>query len=709
MVSNAINLKTDRAIKRLMEGSVWGRSKDTDSLIKDLQLEFDELTDGVARKDISNCFEESADVLMLILCILYRLSPCEDEYTVKIIQLLCSKLQWNVGDNDVNYASDEAIRRSAQSQSVIQASSIQTLSKKMKDEFGNLSRCIEKMCVSECFQKTADLLLSILYILNKLSPYEDTYITVILNLLNEKLNRRYHCVLDDSYGYVELNIDEENAIWKRAKKEELHYDLLFCPNPFCKKHCDIVTADIEVTSSEGKCRACGNVFKITRNCILLGEYRTNKRKYLSLLADAVIAYEGGDGTAPTALLEGRKEQRVAYRALQNKIVPDGDKTLAFIKYMSVNHSIDEVITRDFLDVVQALPLPVKSDLDLLEEYIQILRSEKPDSLHRLSPSTLKRIHKQLFALDELPVEQSVEKIISFESRGWDSQITKKLVLQYDAKRKIECMAIVHYSGAKIRDLTFELSNMYGCPVQCAFCASGELTPKYKKLNELDFIRQIDALINETGYSPLDFTNFYVSFAGIGEPSISASEVSLGMRLITDLYPHAKFNIATIGFDPRSFDNWKMRHTNIRTIQIPYYSAENNTLKEIAQNLPDDYNLKDVISSAINTKETNPTCRVKINYIVICGYNDTDKDVERLCAFLTEYKSEIEVKVSYLNETMPSKQKGLYSPERERMKEIHRIITENGFESYIFGTKENPILGCGQLVQNYVLGGEKNEI
>jgi adenine C2-methylase RlmN of 23S rRNA A2503 and tRNA A37/NTP pyrophosphatase (non-canonical NTP hydrolase) len=699
----SLNNKTDIAISRLMNGSIWGQTKEIESLIKDLQKEFNELTEGISINDIANCFEESADVLMLILCILYKLSPYENEYISKVITMICTKLQCDIEELNINDMLDKSVRNSYKTNSIVQKYSILSLSNIMIDEFNKLSDEIYNKSVSECFNKSADLLLAILYVLNKLSPDEETYITTILTLLNEKLARRYGSVLNDSDGHTELNIENENAIWKRAKKEELRYDLVYCPNPHCENYCDIINAKIETNGNECKCEICGNRFKINSSCVLLGEYYKNKRKYLTLIAEAFINKNLSYGSVVTKLLNGTKVQRKAYIALQTKIIPNDNKTLAFIKYMNTNHAINEKTVKEFLNIVKKTPLYKKRDV--LSDYIQSDFCENKSKQHYFSISDIKQIHKQLFALDELGVKHSIEKEIAFEARGWNSQFTKKLVLQYDDVRQIECMAIVHYKGSEIRDLTFELSNMYGCPVRCAFCASGELTQKFKELRGLDFIRQINVLVNETGYSPMDFANFFVSFAGIGEPSITAKEISIGMRLITELYPHVKFNIATIGFNQGCFDVWMNKHTNIRIIQIPYYSSENATLKKIAQNLPGNYDLKSVISSAIKLKKTNKSCRVKINYIVICGYNDSNDDIERMAHFLLPFKKEVEVKVSYLNETTPSKQMGLQSPVKNRMDEINSKISDYGFKSYVFGTELNPVLGCGQLVQNCLLDGE----
>lgn len=702
MVSEAINLKTDKAICNLMGGSTWGRANNIQTLTANLQDEFDELSKGIERKDIANCFEESADVLMLVLCILYRLSPeANTGYTPKIIRLMCLSLQCDNTDNDANHDVDGAIRKSSKLL-IIKNSDQEVLHQKFK----RLIQSIEKADIVGCFDKSAALFLAMLCVLNKLSPNEPSYIFKVLKLLNEKLYRRYKSVLDDSDSNEVFDIDAENAIWQRAKIEELRYDLLYCPNPLCSHYCDISVAP-EIIEREGKkgiCSSCGKEFRINRKCILLGEYRIHKREYLTILADAVIRYHTEKDMAfLKELLDETKEQRVARKALLTKIIPDEEKTLAFIKYMRANHSIDEIVTKTYLDVAKAIPIPEKRDV--FSDYVQMLRKGRIDSQQSFSASDIREIRKHLSSLKGFPVELPITATLKFVARGWDSQVTRKLLLKIDSERVIECMAIIHYNGTEIRDLTFELSNMYGCPVKCSFCASGELTANCKNLKSLDYIRQINSLINESSLNPNEFHKFYVSFAGIGEPSLLGKEISIAMRLITDMYPHVRFNIATIGYKPQSFSVWQKNHDNIRTIQIPFFSANDDVLRRIATNLPGNYDMEKIIASALRIKSSNHGCRFKINYIVICGYNDTDEAVEQLCSFLAPWKHQVEIKISYLNATEPSEEHGYYSPSERRMKEIHNTISAHGFTAYIFGTSDNHKLGCGQLAQGYIREGK----
>ena len=699
-MNDAINLNTDKAIRKLMERSTWGRANNIRALTSSLQDEFDELTRGIERNDIANCFEESADVLMLVLCILYRLSDGEnEEYTTELFRVVCKKLHWNMSHEDVNRDVDEAIRQAKSLPNIKDNFSDQEL---LQSGFKNLTRSIESNDVADCFEQTAVFLLAVLSVLNKLSPDESAYVAKILNLLNEKLFRRYKPVLDDSSNIASFDIDTENYIWREAKKKEQRTDLMYCPNVHCNKYCDIATAEIDVDGDTGYCRFCEKHFRITRSCILLGRYQY-KREYLSILADAVVAYNNDGNVALSSLINGKLKQRKAYKALQEQIIHNVEKTLAFTQFMKDNHSIEARITQRFIDIAKTLPLPAKRNA--FTEYYDSLRNETTESLKRLSASDMKTIRRHLAALKEYPVENALTATLEFSARGWNRQVTRKLLLQYQSKRVIECMAIIHYNCSEIRDLTFELSNMYGCPVKCAFCASGALTEDWIMMKSEDYVRQINTLTNESSLSPNEFVNFYVSFAGIGEPSLLGKEVSIGMRLLTNMYPHVQFNIATIGIRPQSFTIWQKNHNNIRTIQIPYFSTKDDELRRIAMNLPNDYDLAKVISSALSVKETNPNCRFKINYIVICGYNDSDDAVEKLCSFLTPWKHLLEIKISYLNETEPSVKKGFSSPSTERMNEIHAAITEQGFTAYVFGTTDNHGLGCGQLAQGHLWEGK----
>ena len=161
------------------------------------------------------------------------------------------------------------------------------------------------------------------------------------------------------------------------------------------------------------------------------------------------------------------------------------------------------------------------------------------------------------------------------------------------------------------------------------------------------------------------------------------------------------NIATTAFDNTCFDYWDSMNLPIRTLQLPYYSCDYNKLKYIIQNLPTNYDLTENIAKAIKYKKNHVNCRVKVNFVVINDINSSKDDVFKMLNYLSKFKNDIIIKISFLNYTKKCQENNLSSPNDDRMLEIVNQVKSGGFECYLFGTKNNTELGCGQLVQNYI--------
>lgn len=300
-----------------------------------------------------------------------------------------------------------------------------------------------------------------------------------------------------------------------------------------------------------------------------------------------------------------------------------------------------------------------------------------------------------------PIIKVYQKTMDYSARSWNKQSVRKYLLDYDGERIIECMLILHYMDEEVHDLTIELSNMYNCVVGCMFCASGNLKQSVKKLKKEDYVAQINTCLQDCHISPDTYPNFYVSFYGIGEPSVVCEEIGDIMPVIEKKYPHIRFNIATFGFHSKCFDVWKRRYPYIRTLQIPYYSVKPNILHKIVRNLPEGYDFQHILKKALGYKQAVKTCRIKINYIVIQNMNDSNEDVDDLLKVLAPYLKDVCIRVSYLNYTKIGKDNGYYSASAKRIREIYNRIIERGFDCYIFGSEENVEVGCGQLLQDYI--------
>lgn len=298
----------------------------------------------------------------------------------------------------------------------------------------------------------------------------------------------------------------------------------------------------------------------------------------------------------------------------------------------------------------------------------------------------------------------IEKIVAdidFKSEYGNKEKIYRYLFSYDENRIIECMAIVHLLDETPADLSVEISNMYNCVVGCRFCASGSLPEKKLFLLAEDYLMQVDKSLQESSINYKDFPKFSVAFTGIGEPSLVKEEIARGIMLIKEKYPNVEAIIATTGFDNTCFEYWDKLNLPIKYFQLPYYSCEKDKIMYIIQNAPKNYDLRKNIEEALRYKKHHENCRVKVNFVVMEGINDSEEDIDKMIRYLEKYKDDILIKVSYLNYTEKCKENNLHSPSQKEMNNIISKLQSAGFNCYLFGTENNTELGCGQLVQNYI--------
>lgn len=599
------NEGVDQTIQILMERSLWGSASSFDSLINDFRNEANEFIEGSQKRDISNMLEEASDVLMMMLCIIYRIKPD-----------LCDALH----------------------------------------------------VLSDAFIK--------------------------------KLHSRYPQFYD---GSVEDCHDKsEYEIWDEAKKHEAICAYMFCTNDGCSERNRIGRKNIAHTSGNYICECCNSVLiPTTKNVFLFRSPR--RKKYVNLILNSIREKSRGDKSAAARLVEEEKSLcDYFYRD-----VLCSEKREVFIEYAARTLNVCSDTIGVFLSDIQIKIEERKKFMTTMEtyeqyivDYCEYIRSNHSSPLALYNSQERSAVLKVLRETT-MDLEKKLEKCATYKARSWNNQYVSKLLLKYDESRIIECMAIFHYQDSRVNDLTIEVSNMYNCVVGCSFCASGALPETKKVLNPIDYLRQVNTCIKEVGASPNDYDNFYISFAGIGEPSVVFRNIAEGMIMLRDVYPKVKFNIATFGFNDACFEFWNSGAYPIRTLQLPFYTFDQSDLRMVVRNLPDGYDLVNVVKKAIAYREKHKECRVKINYLVMRGINDTQEQIEQFIAHFAEFKEQLTVKMSYLNYTKPGEEGGFVSPGMEKLEEMRTKLAEAGFRCYVFGTDKNDGLGCGQLVQNYI--------
>lgn len=600
-----INDETWEAIEILMAKSFWGTNSSNDTLIHNLENEVKEFIKECDNKDLGGMIGEAADVIMILLCILY---------------------------------------------------------KNKKDELFSI---------------------------------ED----VMRSIIN-KLHRRYGPIYNDEI--IEEAVAEE-LVWKEAKKKEGTLQFVFCDNKDCCFYGKVGSENIKYDGNRCFCAGCNQTIIMSKKNTLLFSKKKQKQ-YIHQVCDYILQYVRGNEVAPELL---RIDHPEIYDSVCRDILISEEKKEVFEGYISEKFCIEKKDVEQFLNSIDPDRIKMNNNTELLE----YLKQLDECTIDHYPVGKVKKIRSQLSDLT-MDVIKKVEKVAEFNARSWNNQLVHKYLLRYDkdsAERIIECMSIFHYKDEAVRDLTIELSNMYNCVVGCKFCASGALPESVYVLEPIDYIRQLNTCAKKSGINPLDFENFYVSFAGIGEPSVVYKNIARGMQMIHDLYPHVQFNIATFGYDIKCFEYWNKTSHYIRTLQIPYYSYRRDKMQEVVRNLPEGYDFLNILRGAVKYKVTHNNCRIKINYIVMVNVNDSDEDIQYLCKTLKPYNEFLTIKVSYLNYTRPGEVSKLVSPGTHRLTEIREIFKQNGFSSYIFGTSFNTEVGCGQLIQNHISSDQMKQV
>ena len=554
----------------------------------------------------------------------------------------------------------------------------------------------------ESIQEEASDVLMIMLCLVYIHDYESVFDPEELPIrVIEKLNWRYNSLFSDETYQSDK---EEFQQWEDAKTIEKKMQLMFCANSDCKGFRKAGFESIEYRDNRFYCKLCGREIVPSNTSMIFYRYRKSN-KYLRDICEAANRFSEGNHQAVNLLQADHPD---AFRALVYYLDSEKKEDMislsVLIELLGRKYRISEEDIDTFLNLIREQSNEMNKQMNMIENYYISIKSGNYHVKSQYSTNEWRDIKNSITKL-QFDVLKRVDKINQFQARSWDNQIVHKYLLELskDGKRKliIECMTIIHYKKQKSVDLTIELSNMYNCVLGCRFCASGDLPGTVKCLEPLDYVRQLNTCISKTGVSPEDYDNFYVSFAGIGEPSFVYESITIAMYMIHDLYPNVRFNIATFGYKKECFRYWSQKDLPIRTIQIPLYHTDTNRLESIVTTLPNNYSVLDIIEEALQYKKSHPECRIKLNYIPFSGINDSDSDVYHFIKLFEPYKKELAVKISYLNYTKPAEKNGFITSGTSRLQEIRDLFQDNGYEAYIFGTENNTEVGCGQLSQNHI--------
>lgn len=287
----------------------------------------------------------------------------------------------------------------------------------------------------------------------------------------------------------------------------------------------------------------------------------------------------------------------------------------------------------------------------------------------------KTLREKLMA--ECPIGIPSEISVSF-----DKDTVKALIALSDGKC-IETVLMRHEDGRN----TVCVSSMVGCPMKCAFCATGEMG-LMRKLTADEIITQV-----------LFFARFLkkegervgsVVFMGMGEPFLNYDNVMNAVRILNGKEYFGigarHISISTCGI----FDGINKLSSEDLPVNLAIsLHAPNNEVREKLMPVAHGYAIKDLLR-VIDEYIAKTKRKVMFEYLMINGVNDTDAMAEELAALLKK-------KLCVVNLIQYNDTGAFTASSHNRMNRFKEILEKNGVRAtmrYRFGRDING--ACGQL-------------
>jgi len=278
--------------------------------------------------------------------------------------------------------------------------------------------------------------------------------------------------------------------------------------------------------------------------------------------------------------------------------------------------------------------------------------------------------------EKYPLEIEAENFVS-----QDGTTIKALITMEDGL-KIESVLMRH----KNRN-TVCVSSQVGCPLDCIFCATGQMGFK-RNLDKWEIVEQVLFFARLLKKESQKVTN--IVFMGMGEPFLNYENVIGAIRILNDKEGFnlgaRHFSISTVGITEGI---QKLADEKLEVNLAISLHAPNNELRSKMMPINKKYPIARIFEAVDEyIKETRR--RVMFEYIMIKDVNDSD-DCARDLAKLTKRKLFFVNLIEY-NPT------GIYKRSvQERIKKFRQILENEGVtvtQRWHFG--QNIKAACGQL-------------
>ncbi|MBD5487185.1 MAG: hypothetical protein HDR13_00065 [Lachnospiraceae bacterium] len=286
----------------------------------------------------------------------------------------------------------------------------------------------------------------------------------------------------------------------------------------------------------------------------------------------------------------------------------------------------------------------------------------------------------------------------YQTRNWKAEKTYKYVFEFE-DGYVELGYFIHFADQEMThyvDHVIELSSSIGCAMKCAFCASSEIE-NIRSLTAQEIFDMFYYIYQGEVQRFSESVNLVVSFLGIGDLLYTMNNVLAAMEMIYKVDSSILFNLSSCFWTPEMLKRigaFKLVD-NVKTVQVTYVSTKIEIIRQLIRGLPEHtFDFGRIITDMTSTF---PQRKIRINYLVIKGINDSKDDFCLFADMIKGIEARVYVRISKLNTTAAASANNLLPSEISRMTELMRILENIHVEAYLFYSHQDDKMNCGQLI------------
>jgi 23S rRNA (adenine2503-C2)-methyltransferase len=223
----------------------------------------------------------------------------------------------------------------------------------------------------------------------------------------------------------------------------------------------------------------------------------------------------------------------------------------------------------------------------------------------------------------LPLRETLSETVPFSSLTVEHEAhaadgTIKVLFRTGDGRPVEAVLMRYRDGRR----SLCLSSQSGCPLTCAFCATGQM----RFGRNLTGFEILDQALHFRRLGPVD----HAVFMGMGEPMMNLDQVLAACSRLPDLgIDHRRAAISTIGWIP-GIERLAANPMPIR-LALSLHAADEALRSELMP-VNDRYPLRDVLS-ACEAHYERKRRKVFVEYVMLAGVNDSFAQAAQLAGIL----------------------------------------------------------------------------